>query len=392
MDHQPFIEDLLIKQLDQPLTEAEQVIINNWLEASAENKALYNSFYDKEQLENKLAAFRQFNEVTSWEKLIASGRWSPDTKRKHIFNLHSKRCQFAAAILIVVMGAGIYFWQHLMYQPGNDALQVINTEILPGGNKATLTIGNQIITLSSEKEGVINNGNLVTYSDGSVIEGAALPFQAATNRVITTPRGGQYYAQLPDGTKIWLNAASSISFPARFDNVERRVVITGEVYLEVSQNNKIPFIVTSGNTMVQVLGTSFNINAYDNETAVRTTLIEGSVRVAPVDSSSTNIVLQPGQQAVTAANGAITGVFHPDLASTLAWKNGFFSFENADIETVMRQLERWYDIKVQYRGAVPSVKLNGELDRSIPLSDVLRYLARLNIKFEREGRIITILP
>ena len=148
----------------------------------------------------------------------------------------------------------------------------------------------------------------------------------------------------------------------------------------------------AGNTSVQVLGTSFNINAYEDERVVRTTLVNGGVRVLPLESNSRNVILKPGQQAVSSDNGEITGVFSPELANILAWKNGFFSFDKADIETVMRQLERWYDIKVQYRGTIPTVKLNGDLDRQIPLTDVLKYLSRLNIKFEREGRTITILP
>lgn len=392
MLNQPLIEDLLIKQLDQPLSGAEQAVVNEWLEASPENRELYNSYYDTEQLEKKLAEIRQFNEIASWEKLIASGRWSPDSKRKNVFRLFPKRWQYVAALLILAIGSGIYFWQGNMLNATNDKQEAANTETLPGGNKAILTIGNQTIVLSSDKQGVVNNGNSITYSDGSAVAGTATHLQPSTYNAISTPRGVQYHAELPDGSKVWLNAASSISFPARFSTIERRVKITGEVYFEVKHNSKVPFIVTSGNTNVQVLGTSFNINAYDNEKAVKTTLIEGSVRVSPIASNGRNVVLKPGQQAVAADNGDIIGVFNSDLASVLAWKNGFFSFENADIETVMRELERWYDIKVQYRGAVPTVKLNGELDRQIALTDVLRYLSRLNIKFEKEGRVITILP
>ncbi|MBO9659752.1 MAG: FecR domain-containing protein [Chitinophagaceae bacterium] len=388
MAHQPLIEELLIKQLDQPLTAAEQAIVDEWLQASPQNRELYNSIYDKEQLESKLTTFRQFDETASWEKLVASGRWAPATQKSSVIRSIQKKWYYAAAVIMLAAGSGIFYLYTQEDKPGqgNAGLAVDQREIVPGKNQAILQVGDSVINLNDNKTGVVAQGNAIAYNDGQKIAGA--------NQLITltTPRGGQYTALLPDGSKVWLNAASSIKFPSKFSNEERAVSITGEVYFEVAQQHKTPFLVKAGNTNVQVLGTSFNINAYDNEKVIRTTLAEGSVRVAPVAPNGSSTVLKPGQQAVSTGSGEITGVYSPDLSNVLAWKNGFFSFSNADIETVMRQLERWYDIKVEYRGAIPTVKLNGELDRQIPLSDVLRYLSRLNIKYEREGRTISILP
>ena len=384
MAHQPSIEELLIKQLEQPLTAAEEEILNQWLEASMQNRELYNSYQNKELLESKLNEVQQFDENAAWNKMVASGKWTPADKKKVVRLFRQPWHYAAAAVLFLAIGSGVYF---LVAKTDTQPVAVVeNTEILPGKNQAILTIGDSVINLSDQKSGIVTAGNAIIYNDGEKI--------AETNKMITlsTPRGGQFQAVLPDGSKLWLNAASFVEFPSKFSSKERTVKVSGEVYFEVAQNQQSPFMVKAGNTTIQVLGTSFNINAYDDERVVRTTLVNGSVRVSPLESNSGNVILKPGQQAVSSNNGEITGVFSPELANILAWKNGFFSFEKADIETVMRQLERWYDIKVQYRGTIPSVKLNGDLDRQIPLSDVLKYLSRLNIKFEREGRTITILP
>ncbi|WP_127125612.1 FecR family protein [Pseudoflavitalea rhizosphaerae] len=386
MAYQPSIEELLIKQLQQPLTAVEEEMLNQWLEASPQNRELYNSFQNKEQLESKLNELQQFDENAAWNKMIAAGKWEPVNKKK-VHRLFSQRWQYAAAaVLFLAIGSGVYYLVAKTDSTEQPVAVVENTEILPGKNQAILTIGDSVINLSDQKTGIVTAGNAITYNDGEKI--------AKSNKLITlsTPRGGQFQAVLPDGSKVWLNAASSIEFPSKFSSKERAVKVSGEVYFEVAQNQQAPFMVMAGNTTVQVLGTSFNINAYNDERVVRTTLVNGSVRVLPLEANGRNVILKPGQQAVSSDNGEITGVFSPELANILAWKNGFFSFDKADIETVMRQMERWYDIKVQYRGTIPTVKLNGDLDRQIPLSDVLKYLSRLNIKFEREGRTITILP
>lgn len=388
MVNQPLIEELLIKQLEQPLSAEEQAIVNEWLQASPLNQELYNSIYNKEELEKKVAEFNQFDENRSWNKLVASGKWTPTTTNNNVYRLIRRKWHYAAAILILSIGAGIFYLNMPSGGPSVPTEPVLagKEEILPGSSKAVLTIGDSVINLSDEKTGIVAGNNGIMYSDGELIA------EATKTVTLSTPRGGHYEATLPDGTKVWLNAASSIQFPSKFNATDRTVIVTGEVFLEVAKNQQAPFSVTAGNTNVRVLGTSFNINAYDNEPVVKTTLVQGSVRVAAEGANNGAVVLRPGQQAVSAGNGIVTNVETPDLSGILAWKNGFISFDDTDFKTVMRQLERWYDIKVEYKGKAPTVKLNGELDRQVPLTDVLNYLSRLNIKFERNGRTITVLP
>jgi ferric-dicitrate binding protein FerR (iron transport regulator) len=291
MVNQPFIEALLIKQLHQPLSAAEEAILNEWLEASPNNRELYESFQNKEELEKKIAAFDQFDETVAWEKLMASGRWTPVDKTNKVYKLFSRQWHYAAAILLLIIGSGIFY---LNMRPGKttetENVVLAKEEVLPGSHRAILTVGDSVINLSDQKSGIVTGDNAIVYNDGERIANAEKII------TLTTPRGGHYEAVLPDGTKVWLNAASSIQFPSKFPDNKRSVIVTGEVYFEVAKNQQAPFSVGAGNTNVAVLGTSFNINAYDNELVVKTTLVEGSVRVGPEGANSGAVVLRAGQQ------------------------------------------------------------------------------------------------
>jgi len=201
-----------------------------------------------------------------------------------------------------------------------------------------------------------------------------------------TPRGGNYRLTLPDGTQVWLNAASSITYPAAFTGKQRNVRISGEVYFEVVKNKELPFMVSvDGGADVEVLGTGFDVNAYTDEGSVKTTLLEGSVRVCKV-------VLKPGQQAQVSQQ-KVSVVNNVDIDKVMAWKNGLFNFQDVSLREVMRQLERWYDIEVVYRKNVPDIRFEGEISRNINLSDLLKVLARADVKFSIEGgRRLVVLP
>lgn len=199
-----------------------------------------------------------------------------------------------------------------------------------------------------------------------------------------TPRGGEYRLQLPDGSKVWLNAASSITYPNIFTGDTRSVEITGEAYFEVAKDAARPFKVQAGNMKVEVLGTHFNINAYPGEPVIKTTLLEGAVRIQ-------DAVLKPGQQASLAATGQFRVEDDVETEEVMAWKNGFFQFNDADMPTVMRQLENWYDITVAYEGRVPKRSFGGAIQRSLPLSKVLDILEENNVRFKIEGRNITVM-
>jgi ferric-dicitrate binding protein FerR (iron transport regulator) len=192
---------------------------------------------------------------------------------------------------------------------------------------------------------------------------------------LTTPRGGQYQLTLPDGSRVWLNAMSSITYPVLFSEKERKVNITGEVYFEVEKKPGHPFIVNTRAESITVLGTHFNIRAYENEGDVKTSLLEGSVKVA-------DKILDPGQAYVDG------NVLTTDTEQDVAWKNGYFNFDGADLKTVMQQLERWYDIEVVYKGQSSPGKyqFHGEMQRSLRLSQVIRILNAMEIQFSIEGK------
>ncbi|NII23562.1 DUF4974 domain-containing protein [Pseudoflavitalea sp. X16] len=311
--------------------------------------------------------------------------------------------KYAAAILII-LGAVAYGWinsRHDSSLATTDDNKRLQPDIPPGGEKAVLILagGTKIMLDSAANGNVAQQGNaqIVKLSNGQI----AYHLQGKPDKVLwntmSTPAGGQYQVMLPDGTKVWLNAASSITYPTAFPGKERSVRISGEAYFEVAKNKQKPFIIdVDGKSLVEVVGTSFNINSYVNEGSIKTTLLEGSVKVISEDKKA---ILKPGQQAQIALQAG-TGNDRPsgkssatiiinssiNLEQVMAWKNGIFNFNGEDLFTVMRQLERWYNINVQYQGAVSNVIFEGEMYRNANLSDVLEALQKMGVKFRLEGK------
>ena len=299
-----------------------------------------------------------------------------------------------AACLLLAAGSGIFWW---MQQPAtNPPVAELSakpgpTDIGPGDNRAVLVLadGSTVLLddaaqgeLSRQANAVVNktaDGQLV-YENQTGTDPAPLVYNT-----ISTPRAGQYRLTLTDGTKVWLNAATSLQFPASFSGTERRVKLSGEAYFEVAKNSLQPFIIETPRQTIEVLGTYFNVNAYEEEIATKTTLLEGRVKVATGSSSA---ILQPGQQAAS-GTGAIQ-VNEADTEEAVAWKNGYFKFNKADIQTIMRQLERWYDVEVEYRGAVPTDLFVGKINRSENISGVLRVLELSEVQFKIENRKIIV--
>ena len=319
----------------------------------------------------------------------------------------------AVAAIVLLVGAGIWFG--LVRTPHkelvtNDKKTTLIKDVAPGGNKAILTLGdNSTIVLDNAANGQLaqegttrvmkSKDGLLSYSP----TGGAGQGEVSWN-TLTTPRGGQYQLVLPDGSKVWLNAASSIKFPAVFTGNERKVEMTGEVYFEVAKNANKPFKVTiPGGAAVEVLGTHFNVNAYPDESSVKTTLLEGSVKVrqwsmgngqsAAAKDAEFSVVLKPGEQAVqTRANSPFTIDHSPDLDQVMAWKNGLFHFENVDIKAVMRQISRWYDIEVEYKGTINNEPLIIEIPRNTNLLDVLKVLeTTTELQFKVEGKKVIVM-
>lgn len=299
------------------------------------------------------------------------------------FSLQRRWGWVAAGVLLLIGAATFFLVNRSPDQKIKQSAQVAEDDVQPGGKRATLTLGNgEQIDLTSAKAGKLieEPGVSVSKSSGDIVEytkTAATTFTPVFN-TISTPRGGQYRVTLPEGTKVWLNAASSITFPTSFDgSPERSVSISGECYFEVAPNKNQPFIVECPGQKIQVLGTHFNVKSYTDEPDVRTTLLEGNVKVITPTST---VLLTPGKQTVNRK-----GVLSVQKVSTqvaVAWKDGEIAFDDADIYTVFREISRWYDIDVTYEGKMPDDLFKGSGPRTWTLSFILDILKASNIKFE----------
>lgn len=302
-----------------------------------------------------------------------------------------------AASLILVATMAVYFLKN-NHAPAQPALA--KQELMPGGNKAVLTLasGRKII-LNDAASGHIAHEAGVTVSktaDGKVIydrpDTAIAGAKAVTYNILTTPRGGQYQLTLADGTKVWLNAASSIKFPAVFNGTSREVEITGEAYFEVAHNAAKPFRVMTGNQQVEVLGTHFDVNAYADEPTVKTTLFQGSVKVTDEDHTA---VLKPGEQAqlkMLAGVASIAVNTPQDMDEVIAWKNGLFEFNQADVASIMRQVARWYDVEIIYPNKISGKTFSGSISRQVNASQLLDILSYSGLHFKIDGKKIIVTP
>ena len=303
----------------------------------------------------------------------------------------------AAVIVFAAVGIAAYSW--LNKQPKTDNTQTAANRPTPakknitaGGNKAVLTLGNGTEVVLDEAK----NGNVASQGNTTIIKiDGKLAYQKTGTadevmyNTITTPRGGQYQLELADGSKVWLNAASSLRFPTAFPGKERIVELTGEGYFEVAKNAAQPFFVKANNMEVEVLGTHFNIMAYSDEKTLKTTLLEGSVKIK---SGNTTSLLKPGQQARLQQDN-IKVKDDVDIEEVVAWKNGYFQVErNAGIEQVMRQMARWYDIEVKYEGSVPKRSFGGKISRDLDLQEALKVLEVSKIHCNIEGRTLIVKP
>ena len=302
---------------------------------------------------------------------------------------------WAAAAMVIVVGA---VWLFSNQQKANDTPQVAITpaDIQPGKEGAVLTLadGSKVV-LDSLGNGLIStqSGTKVVLKDGVVAYEPLQKDAAIAYNSIATPKGRQFSILLPDGSRAWLNAESTLRYPTAFPGNERRVEVTGEVYFEVAHNAQKPFRVNIGSgTEVEVLGTSFNVNAYANENAINTTLLEGKVRMKAEGKGE--LLLRPGQQARLQRNAAagIALETEVDTDKVMAWKNGLFNFDGLGVAEVMRQLERWYDIEVVYEKEVPDIIFGGKLRKDVSLSGVLKSLQESEVHFRMEGRRLIVLP
>jgi Fe2+-dicitrate sensor, membrane component len=316
--------------------------------------------------------------------------------RKKLFIL----LPWLATAAAVLAGVFLVTWLVFIKEAPPQKLVLSHTtppgDVAPGGNKAFLQLADgSVITLDDTDTGMLAQqgpARVIKLDNGRLQYNSTSAQDAATlYNTITTPRGGQYHVILPDGSKVWLNAASSLRFPTVFAGRERSVQLTGEAYFEIAHNKSMPFHVQVNEIRVEVLGTHFNVMSYENESAVATTLLQGSVRVAG-NTMYMPVVLKPGQQASLQRQSAQGFSVHDvDTESVIAWKNGLFQFNSADIQTIMRQLERWYDVRVQYKGPIPEGHYSGIVPRDNNLLKVLRILEESDLKFAIEGKKLYVL-
>ncbi|SKC06996.1 FecR family protein [Sphingobacterium nematocida] len=296
-----------------------------------------------------------------------------------------------AASLLLLIGVG-YFSSKQSYTPSEEDNTSAQLDIQPGGNKALLLSSDGSAVELSEDNNTILVGDNISYAEGPDIQqgsGNKLKVEAVTFHTLQTPKAGEYNIVLSDGTKVWLNAYSSLKFPSRFDAKERLVELTGEAYFEVSPNKSKPFKVRSQDQTIEVLGTHFNVSAYQSE-STKTTLLEGSVKIYSAANSDSKL-LKPGQQSTTNRQSEQIQLANINPEHALAWKNGYFNFDNETLASIMSKIERWYDVEVEFEKAPSEKTYIGAVSRFRNLSAVLRALEETaNVKFKRSGRKIIV--
>lgn len=408
MDQNKTIEELFRRYLDNSCTPEEirslfqyfgneenevelRRLIRQQLEAKADLDISHQK--SKENLLNDV--FLKIKEAINKDEKVNHSRVIPFYRNKWF------RASAAAVFVFLLSGtaflllrqdksANIAVHENEIHEPG---------DIVPGKNNATLTLddGTTILLDSAANGTLAQQGNTdVLKINGQIAyqkkDGKALNTKPVYNTV-TTANGNQYQLVLTDGTKVWLNAASSIRFPASFMGNERKVEITGEVYFEVAKNAKKPFKVIVKNQTgpaeeIEVLGTHFNVNAYSEEPDIKTTLLEGSVKIKHEDVVQ---MLTPGQQAKLTSNG-ISLNNDVDLQQVMAWKNGYFLFNSTDLYTLMRQVARWYNVEVEFEGKISGDSFSGKISRDVPLSQFMKVLELNDVHVKREGRKVVIIP
>lgn len=396
---------LIERYLDESITAADKALLANMLEEDSHAEAfkdllaeeLKSRRFELEPDEATGLAIRQQVLQQLHEETVAEQ--APVVRMRRI-----RPWYWVAASTIILAGAAALYFS-MNNDPEKTPITIATVDIPAGREGAILTLadGSQLV-LDSMKNGKIadQNGSSIHLSNGSM---SYQPKEGAGNKVVyntmTTPKGRQFQFTLPDGTKIWLNAASSIRYPTSFNAKQRQVFISGEAYFDVAKDVSKPFIVSVDKQVeIQVLGTAFNINAYSNESDVKTTLEDGMVKVknispAVAETANKELVLKPGQQAVVATGNnpsslAITLEQDADVEKITAWKKGIFNFEGSSLVQVMKELERWYDIDVVYEGKPPAIRFYGKMGKDLSLKDLLEALDKSKVKFELNGKTLTV--
>lgn len=400
MDLDEHVQILFAKYLQKDCSEKEFEELVTWLVAMDNDKKNALSAPLKELWDNaKAGKLDSTADQVNWDNIYNRVHLDDKSSTISLDETFPRRIgwrKIAAAVIIfgVILGGSIYF---ITRKPPAEIVKAVieplrsPNDIVSSGNNAVLKLSNgTIIILDTAKTGVIavqGNEKLILLDSGKLaythaaIAGSK-PEEISYN-TISTPRAAQYQLVLSDGTKVWLNAASSLRYPTDFTGKERSVELTGEGYFEVSKNKEKPFIVRTYGMEVSVLGTHFNIMAYEDENAIQTTLLEGIVNVRYDKQSD---LLKPGKQAILNREKNNLTESNANVNQAVAWKNGYFYFERTDVNEIMRQVSRWYDLDIVYEAQLPDMKFSGKIQRRLPLSGIAHLLESSQIHFRIEGK------
>ncbi len=355
-----------------------------------EEKALVETWYLKQELDNlpDLSSSERQNDLDEITAKLEKAYKAP----KPILFWPKVA---AAAMVLFALSFGLYFYITNSYDVTKQSQnkQVYAQQIKPGGDKATLTLADgEKISLDDTEAGklAVQSGIVITKTeDGQLIYtlSEADQSQKVGYNTIQTPRGGQYQISLPDGTKIWLNAASSLRYPTHFNGNKREVQLSGEAYFEVAKDKTKPFRVISDSQTIEVLGTHFNVNSYKDELSTKTTLLEGSVKVC-IPNSDASVILKPGNQSTVKQQSI--NLKDVDTDATISWKNGQFMFVNESLGSIMRKISRWYDVDVFYKEDIADKTFSGAISKYTDVKEVLKTLELTkSVQFKVEGNTIT---
>jgi ferric-dicitrate binding protein FerR (iron transport regulator) len=394
------------KWMNGTITPEEEREFAQWYNEDQNKEIVVPGSFVSGEEEHRQRILQQIHSLRATAELAVTPETFPDPRRMRV------RTQLATASVLLVLASAAIIWIFYGHSPvrGSIAARLTSDSqtVRPLGNRATLTLGNgSVVDLNALKEGpVIGEGGVridkqqaqLVYkplgavedkTSGGVVTGAASAISEMVYNTLRTPRGVMYSVVLTDGTRVWLNASSSLRYPTTFTGRVRQVSLSGEAYFEVAQNPSQPFQVTVNGMEVNVLGTHFNIMAYDDESTITTTLLEGAVKVDYMLKSAT---LAPGQQTLLMRGGRDMRVRNVDVEEAVAWKNGILQFRSEDIRSVMRKVARWYDVDVRYEGEI-SDHFSGAIYRNAEVSGLLRNMELTHtVHFRIEGRTITVSP
>jgi ferric-dicitrate binding protein FerR (iron transport regulator) len=381
---------LISRYVDGAIDFAELKELDHWRKSDKKNEALFQATINLDQQAQAIQRMQGYNSKASLEKIKLTIQ--QNTHQIKIHKLNWKKLMVAAVSLLVV---GILFFEYQHLEKNNQVatLKPQQNFVPAGTNKATLTLANgKKINLDDSHNGTIaqQSGTLIQKHNGGLIAYLPVAMQDVSDTIteyntIETPMGGQYRLQLPDGTKVWLNAASSLKYPSSFKGKQRQVTLTGEGYFEVVHNARHPFIVKTATQTIQDIGTVFNVNAYRDEPNSTTTLVEGAIQLV---TGNKKIILKPGQHAINQSNNI--KVADADVETATAWKNGQLAFHHSDLQNVLRQISRWYNVEIAYQGKVPAITISGGVSRTADLSAILKMLQLSEVHFSQQGRKLII--